>query len=209
MELDQLKEMWSDVGQSKTSTSERELQTILQKKSKSPVAKMKRNLTIEMWVVVVLYSSVIIDYAFNFKGLILAIPVLMFLIGTLYIIYYLRKRKLLNRIECVTCEVKSNLQQQLSMLEKYIRFYMISGTVLFPVTLIIVSVIMFFYAPELQADRAKDPLPFGYFLLAMIIISAVLTVPIYFLNKWYVRKLYGQHTDKLKQIVNEMSEEEN
>ena len=67
MELDQLKEMWSDVGQSKTSTSEQELQTILQKKSKSPIAKMKRNLFIEMLIVVVLYSSTILHYFIKFK----------------------------------------------------------------------------------------------------------------------------------------------
>jgi Ca2+/Na+ antiporter len=208
MELDQLKEMWSDVGQSKTSTSEQELQAILQKRSKSPIAKMKRNLAIEMWVVVLLYSYVIIDYSFKFKGVILAIPLLMFVIGVLYIVYYLRKRNLLNEMECVTCEVKSNLQKQLSILEKYIRFYMISGTVLFPVTMIFVSTILFFYSQEIQVDRAKDPLPFGYYLLGVTIVAAVLTIPIYFLNKWYVRKLYGQHTEKLKQIVNEMNEEQ-
>ena len=207
MELDQLKEMWGTVEPKHTQTSEQELQAMLQKKSKSPIAKMKRNLTIEMWVVVVLYAWIIIDYVLEFKGIILAIPLLLFVVGLLYMVYYIRKRNLLKQMECVTCEVKSNLQQQVSILEKYIRFYMISGTVLFPVTVIFVSTIMFFSSPEMQQVRVKEPLPFGYFLLAVSLISAVLTVPIYFLNKWYVRKLYGQHAEKLKQIVNEMNEE--
>ncbi len=207
MELDQLKEMWGTVEPKHTQTSEQELQAMLQKKSKSPIAKMKRNLTIEMWVVVVLYAWIIIDYVLEFKGIILAIPLLLFVVGLLYMVYYIRKRNLLKQMECVTCEVKSNLQQQVSILEKYIRFYMISGTVLFPVTVIFVSTIMFFSSPEMQQVRIKEPLPFGYFLLAVSLISAVLTVPIYFLNKWYVRKLYGQHAEKLKQIVNEMNEE--
>ena len=207
MELDQLKEMWGTVEPKHTQTSEQGLQAMLQKKSKSPIAKMKRNLTIEMWVVVVLYAWIIIDYVLEFKGIILAIPLLLFVVGLLYMVYYIRKRNLLKQMECVTCEVKSNLQQQVSILEKYIRFYMISGTVLFPVTVIFVSTIMFFSSPEMQQVRVKEPLPFGYFLLAVSLISAVLTVPIYFLNKWYVRKLYGQHAEKLKQIVNEMNEE--
>jgi 4-hydroxybenzoate polyprenyltransferase len=208
MELDQLKEMWGTVEPKHTQTSEQELQLLLQKKSKSPIAKMKRNLTVEMWVVVVLYAWIIIDYVLQFKGLILTIPLLLFIVGLLYIVYYVRKRNLLKQMECVTCEVKSNLQQQVRILEKYIRFYMISGTVLFPFTVIFVSAVMFFSSPEIQQLRAKEPLSFGYFFLAVTIISAVLTVPIYFLNKWYVRKLYGQHAEKLKQIVNEMNEEE-
>ncbi len=208
MELDQLKEMWGTVEPKHTQTSEQELQLLLQKKSKSPIAKMKRNLTVEMWVVVLLYAWVIIDYVLQFKGLILTIPLMFFIVGLLYIVYYIRKRNLLKQMECVTCEVKSNLQQQVRILEKYIRFYMISGTVLFPFTVIFVSAVMFFSSPEIQQLRAKEPLSFGYFFLAVTIISAVLTVPIYFLNKWYVRKLYGQHAEKLKQIVNEMNEEE-
>lgn len=208
MELDQLKEMWGTVEDKHTQTSGEELQLMLQKKSKSPIAKMKRNLTVEMWVVVVLYAWIIIDYVLEFKGIILTIPLLLFLVGLVYMVYYIRKRNLLKQMECVTCEVKSNLQQQVRMLEKYIRFYMISGTVLFPVTVIFVSTIMFFSSPEMQQVRINEPLPFGYFLLAVSIISAVLTIPIYFLNKWYVRKLYGQHAEKLKQIVNEMNEEE-
>lgn len=88
MELDQLKEMWSDVGQSKTSTSEQELQTILQKKSKSPIAKMKRNLFIEMIIVVVLYTWSTIYYFMKFEGAILSVAWLMLLTGVLFMIYY-------------------------------------------------------------------------------------------------------------------------
>lgn len=208
MELDQLKEMWGTVEEKQTQTSEQELQLMLQKKSKSPIAKMKRNLTVEMWVLIVLYSWIIYDYVRQFKGLILAIPLLLFVVGLLYIVYFIRKRTLLKQMECVTCEVKSNLQQQVTILEKYIRFYMLSGTILFPLTVIFISSVMFFSSPEIQQVRVKEPLPFAYFFLAITIISVLITVPIYFLNKWYLRKLYGQHAEKLKQIINEMNEEE-
>lgn len=208
MELDQLKEMWGTVEEKQTQTSEQELQLMLQKKSKSPIAKMKRNLTVEMWVLIVLYSWIIYDYVRQFKGLILAIPLLLFVVGLLYIVYFIRKRTLLKQMECVTCEVKSNLQQQVTILEKYIRFYMLSGTILFPLTVVFISSVMFFSSPEIQQVRVKEPLPFAYFFLAITIISVLLTVPIYFLNKWYLRKLYGQHAEKLKQIINEMNEEE-
>lgn len=206
MELDQLKEMWSDVGQSKTSTSEQELQAILQKKSKSPIAKMKRNLFIEMLIVVVLYSSSILHYFIKFKGAMLSLAWLMLISGLLYMIYYVRKRKLLNEMECVTCEVRSNLQLQVRTLQKYIWFYLVVGTLLFPFIMLTSGVIIFLYDPKMQANSAS--ISFWPFFLSLLIITAVLTIPMYFLNKWYVRKLYGQHAEKLKQTVNEMSEEE-
>ena len=207
MELDQLKEMWGDMATDKKGSSDEEIQAMLRKKSKSPIAKMKRNLMIEMIVVIVLYSWIIIDYVIKYKGVMLSIPLLMFALGVLFVVYYVRKRKLLKDMECVTCEVKSNLQQQLTILGKYVRIYMLAGTLLFPLTMIFMSVVLYFYSTEMQ--QLSKPVPFLPFLAVVTGIATILTIPIYFLNKWYVRKLYGQHVEKLKLIVSEMSEEEN
>ncbi len=206
MELDQLKEMWSDLGESKHSTSKQELQGILQKKSKSPIAKMKRNLFIEMLFVVVLYSWSIINYFLKFKGALVSIAWLMLLTAVLFMIYYFRKRKLLQQMDCVTSKVKSNLQHRVNTLEKYIRLYLIAGTLMFPFIMITAGVIIFLFDPKIQASSLH--LTFWPFFFLLLTVSVIGTIPMYFLNKWYVRKLYGQHTEKLKQIVNEMSEEE-
>ena len=69
MELDQLKEMWGDMAISKKGSSFEEIQAMLRKKSKSPIAKMKRNLFVEMLVVVILYSVTITDYFLTLKGM--------------------------------------------------------------------------------------------------------------------------------------------
>jgi amino acid transporter len=207
MELDQLKEMWGDMATVKKGSSDEEIQAMLRKKSKSPIAKMKRNLMIEMIVVIILYTWIIVDYLMKFKGVMLSIPLLLGVLGVLFVIYYIRKRKLLKDMECVTCEVKSNLQQQLTILGKYVRFYMLAGTLLFPLTMIFMCIVLYFYSADMQ--QMPKPVPFIPFLAVVTIISTVLTIPLYFLNKWYVRKLYGQHIENLKLIVNEMSEEEN
>jgi hypothetical protein len=207
MELDQLKQMWSEIATDKNVSSDEEIQAMLRKKSKSPIAKMKRNLFIEMIVVVVLYGVTIADYFIRYKGAMLSIAWIMLAAFFLYMFYYIRKRKLLYEMECISCEVKSNLQLQLRTLVKYIRLYLIIGTLLFPVIMIIMSVVLFFYSVEMQ--ELPKQTPFLPFLAVVSIIALLLTIPLYFLNKWYVRKLYGQHADKLKAIVNEMSEEEN
>lgn len=205
MELDQLKETWGNMD-SASSASEQELQAILQKKSKSPIAKMNRNLLVEMLVVLVLYSYSIVQYFIKFKGAMLSIPWLMIISWVLYMVYYFRKRKLLSEMDCVTCEVKSNLQLQVRTLQKYIRLYLIVGTLLFPFIMLTAGIIIFLFDPKIQAN--PNHMSFWPFFGVLFLISTILTIPVYYVNKWYVRKLYGQHADNLKQIVNEMNEEE-
>jgi len=209
MELDQLKEMWDDVGSKEKGPSADELQVLLQKKSKSPIAKMKRNLFMELLFILVLYVLTVAYYFLNFSGGMLSLAWMLIVIGVLYLLYYRQKRKLLNRMECVSCEVKSNLSMQLRVLEKYVKFYMWVGTLLFPVVFIASGVIVLLYSPDTTADPVtRERFFIWVFLAVMIVFAAVLTVPVYFLNKWYVRKLYGQHIERLKKIVDEMNEDQ-
>lgn len=203
MELENLKELWnSDV--SVKETNEEAIQQMLRQKSKSPIAKMKRNLLIELLVVVVMYTLIDFHYFINFKGGVLSIAWMMIVIGLLFVVYYYNKYKLLNKMECVTCEVKSNLSLQLKTLEKYIKFYLISATALVPVAMIFTGMVTVFYSPKTTKANINDPAFFWVTLGVIVLFSAILTVPVYFLNKWYVNKLYGQHVKKLRDIVNEM-----
>lgn len=208
MELDQLKEMWGDVGTKQINTSEEELQILLRKKSKSPIAKMKRNLLVELVAVLVLYIFTIAYYFTQYSGGMQWNAWLLLFIGVLFLFYYQRKHKLLNSMECVSCEVKSNLKTQLIILEKYVRFYLLAGTALFPFAMIATGLIVFFYSPDIAKDITDPSGKFVWIFTAVLVLcSAVLTVPMYFLNKWYVRKLYGQHVERLKIIVEEMNED--
>ncbi len=208
MELDQLKEMWGDVATQKNSTSGEELQNLLRKKSKSPIAKMKRNLLLELIVVLVLYVATIAYYFIAYSGGMQWNAWLLLVIAVFFLFYYQRKYKLLNSMECVTCEVKSNLKTQLVTLEKYVRFYLLAGTALFPFAMIATGLIVFFYSPDITKDVADPSGKFVWIFTGILVLfSAVMTVPVYFINKWYVRKLYGQHVEKLKTIVEEMNED--
>jgi hypothetical protein len=203
MELEQLKELWGSAVPVKE-TNENDLQQMLRQKSKSPIAKMKRNLLIELVFIIVLYVYVAVYYFINFKGGVLSIAWMMIAVALLFIVYYYKKRKLLNQMECVSCEVKSNLSMQLQTLEKYTRLYLIAGTALFPVALIFTGLVTFFYSPEITKANIKDPAFFWITLGMLVFVAIVLTIPMYFINKWYVNKLYGQHVKKLKDILNEM-----
>jgi hypothetical protein len=207
MELDVLKTIWKEETLSNTATTQAELEEMLSRKSKNPITKMKRNLFWELVVVVVIYSATILHYFFTYKGGMLSLAWTLVVLGALYVAYYVRKRKLLNSMECVTCEVRSNLSTQLTTLEKFIKLYMWVGTILFPVVMMISFIIVYLYDPVIINDPNKNsPLFFWLYFGITLLFSAVLTIPVYFINKWYVHKLYGQHAKKLRSVLNEMNE---
>ena len=110
-------------------------------------------------------------------------------------------------MECLSCQVKSNLEKQTHTLEKYIRFYLIAGTALAPLSLLFFSWLFYTKAPVNVHDSVFYPSPdnpWWKLILAWGLLCAVLTILLYFINKWYVRKLYGKHVEKLKEVLNEM-----
>ena len=199
MELDNLKEVWqADAGNTLPGIKE-DILLMLQKKSRSPIAKIKRNLRGEMMVVVVLYSASIIYYIISNKGRYWELALMLFLMGLLFMFYYYRKNKLLKEMECVTCEVKSNLERQVSMLGKYIRFYFVAGTLLAPIAYFTAGLIVLYKSPGFSITGTQ-------FLYWFIGIGIGVSILIYFLNIWYVNKLYGRHLKKLKELLQQMEE---
>jgi hypothetical protein len=60
--------------------------------------------------------------------------------------------------------------------------------------------------------------PYNYFTRILIIFQYknffliftnknITTSPLFYFTKWYIRKLYGRHIDKLKEMLNDLNEE--
>lgn len=199
MELEQLKEIWSNVESKQPGPSASELQAMLQKKSQSPIAKMKRNLIWELITILVFYSITIFSLR-HYEKIFVSLTILLLIIGLLFGIYFYFKYRLLHSMECLTCEVKSNLQMQLQTLEKYVRIYFVFGNLLTPIVFFVTGFITY-----MQRDGELTISPLRFWIIFSII-GILFSVAVYFLNKWYLHKLYGQHIRKLKDILHDMEE---
>lgn len=199
MDLDNLKQVWKDQNVKADPTREDQLQSILQKKSRSPIAKMKRNLMWELILVIVLYSFVIIYYAIANQGRFWEISIVLTAVALIFLIYYYKKKKLLKEMECVTCEVRSNLQRQVLVLEKYVKFYYIAGSVVAAIAYFVTGFIVWKKNDYLNVSNTND-------IWIFVVIGVVLTLALFFLNKWYVNKLYGQHVNRLKNLLDQTEE---
>lgn len=218
MELDSLKDIWKNLDEEDLrSGRDVPITSMLHKRSKSPVAKMKRNLYWEMAALVVFYSLAIWYYITGWQGRYWEVALLLFLVGVFALFYYFRKNKLLKDMQCVACEVKSNLKRQLVTLEKYVNFYFVSSILLTPMAYFVAGLIVFFKTPPPESGKVDfhgggaslpqvtEQLP-TQSLITFITIGVILTIGVYFLSRWAIDRLYGQHIKKLKELVEQMEE---
>jgi len=104
--------------------------------------------------------------------------------------------------------VKSNLEMQLRTLERYVRFYLLSGTAIIPILFIFLGIVLYYKKPTLNETifypSATNPV--WKFLLAWFILLTISTAIMWVLNRGYVNKLYGRHITKLKQLLAQINE---
>ncbi len=223
MELDSLKDIWKNLDEEDLQPArEVPITSMLDKRSQSTIARLKRNLNRELIAVVIIYS-LNIWYIIAYQQLYSELAVLLALVAGAFLYYYYRKSKLLTQMQCVACEVHSNLKQQLHTLEKYVRFYFVAGSIITPLAYFAAGLIILFNAQDFnsslndvpagdaQASVSQIPVVAHIsnhrFFVLFVSLGAVVTVGSYFFNRWFVNKLYGQHIQKLKELLYQMEEE--
>ncbi len=206
MELDDMKNIWDD---SIEAASADRISAMIGKQSQSPIAKMKRNLRMELLILIFSLGIVAAYYFIAFKSEYSIIGWVYALLLVLFCYYFFRKNKLLNEMQCSSCRVKSNLELQLRMLERYVRFYLISGTAILPILFIFLGIVLYYKKPALINETVLYPSainPVWKFLLAWFILLSVSTTIMWVLNRGFVNKLYGRHINKLKQLLTQINE---
>jgi len=207
MELDDMKNIWHD--KSGETTGPDKIAAMLSRRSHNPIEKMRRNLRMELLIMIVMVGGVAIYYFIAFKSEYSIIGWAYALLLVLFGYYFFRKNRLLREMQCSSCRIKSNLELQLRMLERYVRFYLLSGTAIVPILFIFLGIVLYHKKPALISKTILYPSstnPVWKFLLAWLILLIVSTAIIWVLNRGYVNKLYGRHIEKLKQLVLQLSE---
>ena len=211
MELDSLKYVWRSLeAQPAPEKSPEEIHALLQKRSGGIVTRMRRNLIGELILIAATYTPAILFYFLDFEGKLSAIAWLFILLLVILAVYFYRKNQLLKAMQCTGCSLYSNLRRQITTLKKYIRFYVWSGTLMIPVMFILYWLIIrsrFPAAPGADLFYQLSDTPWWQHPLVWAVFLIPFTVGLYFVNLWYVHRLYGQHIRKLQDLLLEMEEE--
>jgi hypothetical protein len=203
MELEELKNIWknSEPFQPK---GEAELASMLRGTSQSIIAKLKRSVWFELLFTIgagiglFIYALTLPSGALKWTSL----SILLLLVG--YSFYYIKKLVLLIRFDTAAGDIKSNLEKLYLTFSSYLKFYKRSYTVLYPVYFCLGLI---FGALERGTDEFLNALVQTRTIVYLIFVATLFFFCSTWLTTWYLKKLYGNQMDKLRDVLYELKQD--
>jgi len=201
MELEELKSIWKNSEPVFQPKDEKEIATMLKGRSISIIDKLKRNVWFEL-VFTVVVSIGLLVYALVFtSGAAKWLSISFILMCLAFTFVYVKKIILLNRFNPANETIRENLVSLIKSVTSYLNFYKRSYTVLYPVYFCLA---LLFAGIERGAEAFFENLMRPRTILPLIVFGGLL---FFFSTKfanWYFKKLYGNHLEKLKTLLNDI-----
>lgn len=199
-ELNDLKSIWKkQAGFNRK--DETEIAQMLKGRSKTLITRLKRNVWYELIFTLICMVG-LGGYALNLDGGALVWTILALLcLLLIYTGYYVKKLILLNQYDQSAENLKANLTNLLSRLDAYMTFYKRSYTILYP---FFFALGIIFGLLESGTDRFMEKFQSPLYTVSFIVLSIVFLIGIYTITDWYMKKLYGNHIEKLKSLLAEL-----
>jgi hypothetical protein len=203
MELDELKSIWKNTTPGFRSKDESEIALMLRGQSTSIIEKLKRSVWFEL-IFTLLAGIAMLVYALTLpSGALKWTSVSALILFVIYLFYYAKKLTLINRLGQAHENIKSNLQLLANSLDSYLKFYKRSYTILYPVYF---CLMLFFIGLERGADEFIIAITKPEKIATLVLLAAFFFFCSTWLTKWYLKKLYGNHLEKLKSLLSDLEQ---
>jgi hypothetical protein len=202
MELDELKDIWKKNDPGFKPKDETEIATMLKGNSKSIVAKLKRSVWFEL-IFTTLAGMLMLVYAFTMPSGAwkwTSVSLLVLFVG--YTFYYVNKLILLGKFNSSDDNIKANLEKLIDNLSSYLRFYKRSYAILYPVYFFVA---LTFIAIERGLDEFLHALSQPRTIAFLVGLAAIFFFCSTWLVTWLLKKLYGNHLEKLKSLLRDIT----
>lgn len=200
-ELDDLKQIWKNHKQGYEPKQESEIVFMLQGKSNSIISKLKRNVWFEL-IFTIACSIALGVYAVTLEaGAMMWTIISLLALFVAYLFYYVKKLMLLGRFDSSDVNMRINLENLYSKLSIYISFYRKSYAILYPIYFFLG---IFFGALDTGMDAFLNRLREPKTIILLAVITSVFFVFTFIITSFYLKKLYGNHLNKLKELLNEL-----
>ena len=210
MELDELKyQLNQRLATDHASRSNADISALLKKKTHSVISKIKRSLIIEMVLCILffaamLYVCFITDYwsIRVYFGVFTVLTILM-----TFVLYYLYRRT--DTLSNSDQPIKANLQTLVGLLEEFVKRYFQFTMALLPVCFMFSMILSYadpVEIPEIEKFSVKVFTARWQVMLFLGVYMIVLAISVYYFTKWYLKKLYGNYLNELKQYIAELEQ---
>lgn len=203
MELDELKNIWKSTTPGFRSKDESEIALMLKGQSKSIIDKLKRSVWFELIFTLVAGIAMLV-YALTLpSGALKWTSVSALILFVAYLFYYAKKLTMLNKYGLAHENIKSNLELLVDSLDSYLKFYKRSYAILYPVYF---CLMLLFIALERGADEFIAVITKPEKIATLILLAVFFFFCSTWFAKWYLKKLYGNHLQKLKSLLHDLEQ---
>ncbi len=200
-ELEDLKQIWRSHEQGYEPKKESEIAVMLQGRSNSIIGKLKRNVWFEL-IFTIACSVALLVYALTLEaGAIMWTIISLIVLFTAYLFYYVKKLLLLGKFDASGGNIKSSLENLYQKLTVYVNFYRKSYTVLYPVYFFLG---LFFGALETGLDGFISRMQEPKTVITLVVLMGLFFILGFVATHFYLKKLYGNHLTKIKELLNEL-----
>jgi hypothetical protein len=203
MELEDLKSIWKSSEPAFQPKNETEIASMLTGRSRSIIEKLKRNVWFEL-VLTLAVSVALLVYALALTpGMLKWAFISILLICLAYTFYYIKKLMLLNRFNPANENIHANLVSLIDSLTGYLKFYRRSYSILYPLYFGLVLLLGAIERGTAQfLEHLSKPKTIAYLLTMAAVVFFLCTS----FTNWYLKKLYGNHLDKLKGLLKDLEQ---
>jgi hypothetical protein len=201
MEIEDLKSIWKKQSEGFKPKDETELAHMLKGRSSSIVMRLKRNVWFEL-IFTFLGGLGLLAYALTLPGGYLKwTSITILTLFVIYLVYYVKKLTILHRFDPGNDDIKANLQRLIYNLKGYLKFYRRSYSILYPVFFLIG---LLFLAIEYGASGFFNKLARPEVSFILLPGAALYFILSRWLTSWYLKKLYGNHLEKLENLLKDL-----
>ena len=172
-------------------------------RSRSIIETLKRNVWFEL-VLTLAVSVALLVYALALtSGMLKWSFISILLICLAYTFYYIKKLMLLNRFNPANENIHANLVSLIDSLTGYLKFYRRSYSILYPLYFGLVLLLGAIERGTAQfLEHLSKPKTIAYLLTMAALVFFLCTS----FTNWYLKKLYGNHLDKLKGLLKDLEQ---
>ncbi len=201
MELDDLKYIWKSKEPGFQPKDESEIAQMLKGRSKSIVEKLMRSVWLELGLTFVAGLGLLIYALLMPSGALKWTASAILIVLVAYTVYYIKKLMLLRRFNPAADNLRDTLETLVASLSSYLNFYKRSYTLLYPVYFLLG---LLFSLLERGATDFVEALSRPRTIIILSLVAGVFYFTSTWAVRWLLRKLYGDHLDKLKALVNDL-----
>jgi hypothetical protein len=197
MELDELKQTWKQA-EATMKPANANIIELMQNKSYGPVAELKRRFRKQLIIIPFLVAIVINNL--SIKHNIFSDPIFWcyiafctFVCASFYFNY-----RLLNKMQCMDCMIKSNLEVQVKTLETRLQWHVKGVRIMLVFMIVLLEVLMYLNLEPSFHKWQLQPISIRFAsYLALVVLQ-------YFVSKLLFKRKYGNHLQYVKKLVAEL-----